>query len=164
MTAQIHEKLIVDGEPTTMDFCPPLPFGHPRLQEVDVKNYKPADQRESMIIFSTACWRGYQGTWEIREEKFTLTGVQGKFRLTGEEPLWADWFTGVLRVPVGARLRYVHMGFGSVYEQEKHIQVEKGVVVATRILDNRGKDWNKRDLAWENLPGNENHFDGDEKP
>lgn len=29
MTAQAHEKLILDGEPTSLTCVPPLPLGHP---------------------------------------------------------------------------------------------------------------------------------------
>jgi hypothetical protein len=36
------------------------------------------------------------------------------------EPLLNDWITGVLRVPRGERLTYVHMGFGSVYAEPCH--------------------------------------------
>jgi hypothetical protein len=31
------------------------------------------------------------------------------------------------------------MGFGSVYEQELHVRIEDGVVAATRLIANRGK-------------------------
>jgi hypothetical protein len=59
-------------------------------------------------------------------------------------------------------LQYVHMGFGSVFEQEIHIKIEKGVVVRSRVVDNRGKQMDAGDLAERNLPGRENRFDGDE--
>lgn len=59
-------------------------------------------------------------------------------------------------------LHYVHMGFGSVYEFETHLKIEKGIVVEERRLDNRGKDFNHGDLGWKNLPGGENTFDGDD--
>lgn len=31
MTAQLHEKLLYEGEATSMAFCPPLPESHPRI-------------------------------------------------------------------------------------------------------------------------------------
>lgn len=52
----------------------------------------------------------------------------------------ADWFSGVLRVPQGELLRYVHMGFGSVYERELHISIDKGLVVSTDVILNPPKD------------------------
>ncbi len=53
--------------------------------------------------------------------------------------VFASWFTGELRIPVGKILRYVHMGYGSVYEQERFIEVKAGILVSERIHDNRGK-------------------------
>ena len=136
MTAQVHERLIFDGVETSMAFCSPLPECHSRIIN-----------REQDSI-STGCWRGCQGTWEIREGRFYLAGLAGRFELVESDPLFAEWFTGVLRVPRGKMLAYVHMGFGSVYEEEVHIQVRHGVVTSTRVIDNRGKDHDPRLLGW----------------
>jgi hypothetical protein len=54
------------------------------------------------------------------------------------------------------------MGFGSVFEFETHLKIEKGVVVEERRIDNRDKDVDTRQLGWDNLPGSENRFDGDD--
>ena len=149
MTAQVHEKLIFEGEERTMAFCPPIPenrhrcFGLPPL--------------------TTACWRGYVGTWEINNGLFYLVAINEQFCLPDGEPILADWFSGTLRIPKGDILQYVHMGFGSVYEQEEHVKIEKGVVVATRIIDNRGKMHDRWELGWKNLPGSENRFPGDDE-
>ncbi len=159
MTAQIPERLIIDGKETAMAFCPPLPYGHPRIVEVD----EAEAARDAPFVFSTACWRGYVGTWEIKEGRFFLVGLRGKYRMLGTEPLLADWFTGILRIPKGKMLHYVHMGFGSVYEQELHIKIEDGMVVASRVIDNRGKRFNVQELALKNLPGWENRFPGDDE-
>lgn len=51
----------------------------------------------------------------------------------------ASWYTGELRIPRGAVLEYMHMGYGSVFEEDLFIEVEKGHVVQTKIVDNRGK-------------------------
>ena len=161
MTAQIHERLIYEGEETSMAFCPPLPMGHPRLIEVDPQQAR-QDASDS-ILFSTACWRGYQGAWEIKDGKFYLVSLRGRFHLQGEEPLLADWFSGVLRISRGALLQYVHMGFGSVYEEEVHVRIERGQVVASHLVNNRGKKQDERELGWRNLPGGENRFPGDDE-
>lgn len=157
MTAQIHERLILNGEETSMAFCPPLPEGHPRLIESN-----PDDPNLPMILNSTACWRGYQGTWEIKDGCFYLVGIQGRFTLLEGEPLLADWFSGVLRIPRGELLHYVHMGFGSVHEEDLHLKIVEGKVVATRVIDNRGKSFDENELAIRNLPGYENRFPGDD--
>ena len=55
-------------------------------------------------------------------------------------------------MPKGEILQYVHMGFGSVYEQEVHMKIEKGMVVATWIVDNRGKPHHEREVNLRNFP------------
>ena len=85
-----------------------------------------------------------------------MVHLEGRFRLRDDEPILADWFSGVLRIPQGKIMKYVHMGFGSVFERELHIKIKKGLVVATRQIDNRGKTHNLRELRHRNLPGGEN--------
>jgi hypothetical protein len=161
MTAQIHEELIFNGKATSMAFCPPLPAHHARIVPADPD--RAGRDNSNRILFSTACWRRYQGTWEIKDGCFYLIALRGRFQLEGREPLLADWFTGVIRIPRGKQLQYVHMGFGSVYEQEVHVKIERGVVVASRIIDNRGKEHDPEELGWKNLPGGENSFPGDDE-
>jgi hypothetical protein len=160
MTAQLHERLIFNGEETSMAFCPPLPDKHPRILSAD--SGEAARDETDFILYSTACWRCYQGTWEIKDGRFYLVALRGRFRLSPGEPLLADWFTGVIRIPRGKLLQYVHMGFGSVYEEEVHVKIERGVVVASRTIDNRGKEHDPWKLGLRNLPGGENSFPGDD--
>lgn len=162
MTAQIPELLILNGTATTMTYCPPLPVEHPRIVEADQKSGAVAKE-DSALLYSTACWRQYQGSWEIKDGRFFLTGLRGRLRLDGRDPLLADWFNGVIRIPRGKMLQYIHMGFGSVYEQELHIKIENGIVVDSRVIDNRGKNFDERQLGWNNLPGGENRFPGDDE-
>lgn len=161
MTAQAHELLIVEGKETSMAFCPPLPESHPKLEELSTEEPQNQDNLPS-FVFSTACWRQYIGTWELKDGKFYLKDIKGRYRLTDNTPIFADWVTAVLRIPDGDVLHYVHMGFGSVYEFENHIKIENGVVTDERRIDNRDKNIKGRDLGWENLPGSENNFDGDD--
>lgn len=157
MTAQIGEVLILDGEELEMAFCPPLPDSDPRIQPADE-----ADEDAPSILRSFACWRGYRGTWEIKSGRFYLVKLQGCMHLVRREPLFADWFTGVLRIPRGELLEYVHMGFGSLYKEELHIKIDKGVVVKSRVIENRGKKIERWTQGLKNLPGGENDFDGDD--
>jgi len=158
MTAQVHERLIYNGEETSMAFCPPIPKGHPRITENEIEK-----SRDSIIIGSTACWRGYIGTWEIKNGYFYLVKIEGGYRIIGDDPIIADWFTGALRIPKGEIIHYVHMGFGSVYEEEIHVKIENGKVVKSKVIDNRNKKIAHWELGWLNLPGGENRFDGDKE-
>ena len=135
MTAQIHELLLLDGEWTSMASEPPLPRGHPRVTVASDEKQKAA----SRIIFSTACWRRYRGTWEIRDDRLSLIALEGRYELKGEDPLAADWFSGMLNIPRGQMLEYVHMGYLTVFEEELHISVERGVVTGRQVIDNRGR-------------------------
>ena len=149
MTAQVHETLIYEGEEMSMASCLPLPTGHPRLTSED---FPGVTKKEGVpgVVFSTACWRRYVGTWEVKGGRLYLRDVRGVYELAGGEPLFAEWVSGWLVVPRGGLLRYVHMGFESVYERELHLRVEAGVVVETREVDNRRPDtrsWLKRLLT-----------------
>jgi hypothetical protein len=55
----------------------------------------------------------------------------------------ATWFSGELRVPRGRQLLYVHMGFGSVYEQDLIFTVERGRITKKEIVD-RGAEVRRR--------------------
>lgn len=164
MTAQVHENLIFEGEQTSMACSPPLPERHPRIIELDPEDME--TEKVSWIISSTACWRQYIGTWEIKDGRFYLVDITGRYKMAGNDPIPADWFSGVIRIPKGELLHYVHMGFGSVYEQEIHVKIENGEVVKSRTIDNRNKDfkdlnfWERR---WRNLAGFENRFEGDDE-
>ena len=136
-----------------------LPMGDDRIEEVDVSTT--VLQENERIIFSTACWRRYLGTWEIRDGQLFLNELKGRYRIRDGKPLQADWFTGVLRIPKGKLLHLVNMGFASVYERELHIKVENGRVVASREIDNTGTPFDLGKLAHANLPGGENRFPGD---
>lgn len=143
---------------TSMAYCPPLPEDHPRLKLLDSEKVEESD----FIVFSTACWRNYIGTWEIKDGKFYLKGIRGIYRMIGDEPILADWYSGVLRIPKGKLLKYIHMGFASVYEQELLIKIKNGIVVDKRLINNIGKNFDELQLTWDNLPGAENEFDGDD--
>ena len=131
MTAQIEEVLILSGKKRMMACCPPLPEGHPCIVPREPTG------RDDGIYSSTACWRGYCGTWVIRTGKLYLKSLKGQLGLTKGGPLFADWITGVLRVSRGEELTYVHMGFYTVTEFDDLIAIERGIVIASSTVDNR---------------------------
>jgi len=157
MTAQLNEMIMYEGKLSSMAFCPPLPENDSRiikLKDDEIKKKYP-------MLFSTACWRKYVGMWKIEDGKFYLIKILGRYKITSDSPIFADWFSGVLRIVEGEKLLYVHMGFGTVYEKEIHIKISKGVVIKTKTIDNRGKKFDENELEENNLPGSENKFDGD---
>lgn len=158
MTAQVHEELILNGERVTMACTPDLPEHHPRILEMP--QWQP-EREEDEEIFSTACWRQYIGTWEIRGERLYLRRLRGRLTLTGDEPLPADWFSGTLHVPRGEMLHYVHMGFASVFEEELRITVEEGRITEMETLDHRGPSDEDDRMIWEELEMGMGDFEDD---
>ncbi len=143
MTTQVSEVLILNGERLEMNGCPPLPTHHlrPRSKE-ELREVNP-------IIRSTACWRGYQGTWEIRENKLFLVGIQGWHDLLSTEPLFADWVTTVIGISSGELIGKLRYGFYTLCEQEIRFKIEQGLVVKSKEIDNRGKDPNTINSDWD---------------
>lgn len=168
MTAQTHEILIKNGRRTSMAYCPTIPDNDPRIvkldeNELDTLRLELSKNLDYLPLFSTACWRGYIGTWKITLGKLYLVDIIGRYKLASDTPLFADWYSGVLRVPRGRVLQYIHMGFGTVFKKEQHIKIENGVVVKEKTLRNKVNKINADELALKNLPGHENAFDGDDE-
>ncbi len=93
---------------------------------------------DASITRSSACWRKYFGTWEVKDRRFYLVSIEGMFKFKeGSSPVFAHWFSGELRVPGGEIIQYAHMGYHSVYEEDMFILIEEGIVKKTWILDNR---------------------------
>lgn len=159
MTAQLSEVLILNGKKVNMLFCPPFPKEHPRITATDPDDFTEEEERE---CFNTACWRGYQGTWEIKNGRFYLVRLMGAYRMRGGKPMFAKWFSGVLRIPKGKMVCDIYMGFASVYEREIYIKIEKGMVAGIRFIDNRGKTFDKLLLTSNNMPGEEDTFPVDD--
>ena len=130
MILELHERLILNGEEALLAYCPPLPKNETRIVKQDYQGK------------SASCFRGYTGTWEIKDDKFYLKSIEGRFKLRGE-PIFAYWFTGTLKVPRGKMLHYVDMVFASIYEEELHIKIANGLIIETKIIDNREKKINE---------------------
>jgi hypothetical protein len=87
-----------------------------------------------------------------------LTALDGIYQLKGSEPLFADWYTGILRIPTGPMIDYFHGGFGSTFETELFVEVRSGVVTKTRKEHNdlqellaarEAAEESARESAWE---------------
>jgi hypothetical protein len=108
-----------------MECCPPLPKNSPHII------------RSPDNVISSACWRGYVGTWEITNGKLFLIGLSRNYRLREGVSIFAEWFSGEIVVPEGDALKYDAMGSPYLYERQQNIRVENGSVVAISKVDNR---------------------------
>jgi hypothetical protein len=104
-------------------------------------------ERPALEFNCSTLWRCYVGTWEIRQDRLYLIGIDAR-RQDGSnltldhlfpgypKRVFAHWYYGTLRVPQGNKLEYVHMGYASMYESDLLIGVEAGVVVKTEVRHN----------------------------
>lgn len=130
MTAQVDEILIFNGKKTPISFHPPLPNSHPSVLKVDQQDVK----KINPVIGSTACWRGYIGTWEIQNDQLYLVDIAGCYQMIDSNPIFADWVSGLIRVPQG-KLVYSERSGAKIYEQEIYLRIEQGKVIESTIID-----------------------------
>ena len=107
--------------------------------------------RPQFLVQSSALWRGYVGTWEIRDNRLYLIGITAKLADDSEanlesvfpgypERVFAHWYSGEIRLPQGELLEYVHMGFGSRYHADIILRLERGRLVSNELRTNDPTD------------------------
>lgn len=132
MTAQVREQLIYQGEEYSIDSCPSIPHNDPRVKQLSGADFID----EQGIFLSTACWRQYIATWEIKDDRLYLCKVEGVYQLVDDTPIFADWFSGEICVPQGELINCnIEADFLLEYEKELFIQVENGLVTQTKLVD-----------------------------
>lgn len=76
------------------------------------------------------------------DDRLYLTGLDGWLEdgtkvttamifLGFPDKVFAQWYSGQIRIPQGGLLEYVHMGYGSTYERDLLLEVRCGVVIGT---------------------------------
>lgn len=158
MTAQVNDKLIYNGQEFNLAV-------EPLYQYLKKKKIK-------FIAPDTACWRGYHGSWTIENDKLYLTELTAYVRkhkdkspyfdrievgleylFPNQEKVFADWFSGELRIPYGEMIRYVHQGYASIYEKELFIKIKSGRIVSSKEIDNTHIYGNEEALKEKELDG-----------
>jgi hypothetical protein len=138
MTAQFSETLLLRGEKLSLCTEPLAPY------------LETGASRIKFDAETTACWRGYDGTWAIEGNRLYLVELQGTSRTAAgwvkrslgdlfpdfPDGVFAHWYTGELRCTKGNLLKYVHGGYASSYEQDLFIEIVRGEVVAERLVVN----------------------------
>ena len=134
MTAQTSETITIDGKKSSM-YSEPL-FQYLSLTSID----------HNFVARSTSLWRGYIGEWEILHGRLYLISIIGEIENGIEVKLkdifpeygkrvFAHWYNGTLRIPQGELLKYVHMGYASIYEQYRNIVIKKGFVIGDEVVN-----------------------------
>jgi hypothetical protein len=135
MTAQIREIIYYKGEKTVMATEP-------------LSSYLQSRKDICFNARSSACWRGYLGIWKIKDKRLFLVKLKGyidedykevelEYIFPGKKEVFADWFSGKIRISQGELLQYVHMGYSSVFEKDLFLKFKDGVLIDEETIDNR---------------------------
>ena len=125
MTTQVKERIIIEGERYPLINCLSLPEDDAKIK-----------QKEGLISTRSSCWRGYVGTWEVKDDKLYLIDFSsGKYDVLVNLPILADWITGVGIVATGEMIKDSSWDIES-YESEMHLTFENGLVVNTENFTN----------------------------
>lgn len=138
---------------------------------LDSCDYEGARGRMQLLqMSSTALWRGYRGTWEVKRGRLWLVELPATIREytsgtnwhhadrdlswlfpDAEGPVLADWFTGELVSPRGKAERTGQFAVDWPYYRVFH--VKRGVIASTELRDNRVKlrEGRRKQKRWEEL-------------
>jgi len=120
MTTQVKERIIIDGEKYPLLNALSLPEDDTKIK-----------QKEGATYTRSSCWRGYVGTWEIKDDKLYLIDFSsGKYDVLVNLPILADWITGIGMVATG-EIKDSSSWDIETYETETHLTFENGLVVKT---------------------------------
>jgi len=120
MTTQAKEGIIFDGVEYFL-ISPPLMPDSIMQEKKSLKFYTE----------STACWRGYVGTWEIKDNKLYLVDFRSpNYELARRPPIFADWITDKLMFNTSK----TYEGEVSRYITQTHLNVASGLVISSKNI------------------------------
>lgn len=140
-TAQYPDKIYFDGKLYDLQSNPMEPYFE-----------KNPDKKPKSGIVSSALWRGYVATFEVADGGLYLRDVEIKVRdpqkehsiifksvidevLPKGQKLKIDWFSGLLILPYGKMVNYVHMGYGSTFENYILVEINSGDFKQSKSFD-----------------------------
>ena len=133
MTTQAGEILSYNGEKTTIATEP-------------LKSYLETRSDISFIFESTALVRGYIGSWKIKNKKLFLVSLIGfiknkervdlNYLFPNKKEVFADWFSGKIRIPEGNLVKKINIGYASVFERDRMLKFNKGILISEKIIYN----------------------------
>jgi len=125
MTTQVKERIIIDGEKYPLLNALSLPEDDTKIK-----------QKEGPTYTRSSCWRGYVGTWEIKDDKLYLIDFSsGMYDVFANLPILADWISGTAKVATG-EVKANSSWDIETYETEIHLTFENGLVVKTENIKN----------------------------
>jgi hypothetical protein len=125
MTTQVDEHILIDGKEYPLINVPSLPEDSSIIQH-----------KKGLISKWSNCWRGFQGTWEIKDDKLYLIEFSSdSYELLCKLPILADWIKGEIKVATGDIKETTSWAI-ETYETEMHLTIENGMVVKTENIKN----------------------------
>jgi hypothetical protein len=135
-TAQFPDKINYNGKEYNLNSNP-----------LEVYFEKNPNKRPKSEVRSSALWRGYVATFEIIDNQLFLKDIEIQYRDTtskgsnnsnwksvlnevfaDQKNIQVDWYTGLLVLPQGKVVNYVHMGYGSTYQHYTILELNRGVL------------------------------------
>ena len=133
MTIQAGDILNYRGEKTTIATEP-------------LKSYLETRSDVGFIFKSTGLVRGYIGTWEIKNNQLYLISLLGfvennkkvdlSYLFPKKTEVFADWFSGDIRIPEGVLLNKINLGYASVFEKDRILTIKEGIFISETVKDN----------------------------
>ena len=137
MTTQAGDILSYNGEKTTIATEP-------------LKSYLDTRSDVGFISKSTALVRGYIGTWEIKNNQLYLILLLGfvennkkvdlSYLFPNKTEVFADWFSGDIRIPEGELLNKINLGYASIFEKDRILSFKEGILISETIKENTKPD------------------------
>lgn len=62
--------------------------------------------------------------------------VDLEFLFGSSEPVHATWYSGIIRIPTGNMIKYVHMDYFSEYDRNLFLSFKKGMLLSAREEEN----------------------------
>ena len=144
-TAQYPDRIIYQGKKYSLHTNPMESYFH-----------KHPGKRPKGGVMSTALWRGYVAIFDFKDTSLVLKDIKIQVRTESEDgkrgymwksakdlvvpenqDLTIDWFTGILVLPYGDLVNYVHMGYGSTYANYILLEINGGKLTGERKLDHK---------------------------
>jgi len=139
-TAQSPDKIIYNQTEYNLQINP--------LEQYFLKN---PNKRPKPSIHSSSLWRGYIATFEIRQNELFLIDIkiQTLEKDNQDNYVWKsvvseifpdfkskklEWFEGLLILPFGKLINYVHLDYGSTFENYVLLNLKSGTLIKERKL------------------------------
>ena len=78
--------------------------------------------------------------WKIRSNLKAHSGSTDEVSIDvifpNQKKVFAEWYTGEIKIPYGDMLHYEHMGYMSIFEKDLFLEFKKGVLCGKREVDN----------------------------